>query len=62
VVLRDSPRRCAIAGIGFTFAWLHRPEVAIDGDIPPWRPLRAFDDGKKGYIAAGRAPSRRRRL
>ena len=24
---------------------------AIDGDNPPWRPLRAFDDGKKVYIA-----------
>jgi type IV secretion system protein VirB9 len=23
---------------------------AIDGDQPPWRPLRAFDDGKKVYI------------
>jgi type IV secretion system protein TrbG len=22
----------------------------IDGDTPPWRPLRAFDDGKKVYI------------
>jgi type IV secretory pathway VirB9-like protein len=51
VVLRDSPRRYAIAGVGFTFAWLHRPEVAIDGDNPPGRPLRAFDDGKKVYIA-----------
>ena len=51
MVLRDSRRRCAIAGVGFTFAWLHRPEVAIDGDNPPWRPLRAFDDGKKVYIA-----------
>ena len=51
MVLRDSRRRCAIAGVGFTFAWLHRPEVAIDSDNPPWRPLRAFDDGKKVYIA-----------
>ena len=23
---------------------------AIDGDTPPWRPLRAFDDGRKVYI------------
>lgn len=23
---------------------------AIDGDSPPWRPLRAFDDGRKVYI------------
>ncbi|HLN24448.1 MAG TPA: P-type conjugative transfer protein TrbG, partial [Patescibacteria group bacterium] len=23
---------------------------AIDGDTPPWRPLRAFDDGTKVYI------------
>ncbi|MHB1304768.1 MAG: P-type conjugative transfer protein TrbG [Acidiphilium sp.] len=23
---------------------------AIEGDDPPWRPLRAFDDGKKVYI------------
>jgi type IV secretion system protein VirB9 len=23
---------------------------AIDGDNPPWRPLRAFDDGRKVYI------------
>lgn len=23
---------------------------AIEGDNPPWRPLRAFDDGKKVYI------------
>ena len=23
---------------------------AIEGDTPPWRPLRAFDDGRKVYI------------
>ncbi|MEM7570449.1 MAG: TrbG/VirB9 family P-type conjugative transfer protein, partial [Pseudomonadota bacterium] len=23
---------------------------AIDGDSPPWRPLRAFDDGRKVFI------------
>ena len=23
---------------------------SIEGDNPPWRPLRAFDDGKKVYI------------
>jgi P-type conjugative transfer protein TrbG len=23
---------------------------AIDGDNPPWRPLRAFDDGRKVYV------------
>ena len=28
-----------------------RFRYAIDGDSPPWRPLRAFDDGKKVYIA-----------
>jgi P-type conjugative transfer protein TrbG len=28
-----------------------RFRYAIDGDDPPWRPLRAFDDGKKVYIA-----------
>ncbi len=28
-----------------------RFRYAIDGDYPPWRPLRAFDDGKKVYIA-----------
>jgi P-type conjugative transfer protein TrbG len=28
-----------------------RFRYAIDGDNPPWRPLRAFDDGKKVYIA-----------
>jgi type IV secretion system protein TrbG len=27
-----------------------RFRYAIDGDNPPWRPLRAFDDGKKVYI------------
>jgi P-type conjugative transfer protein TrbG len=35
---------------------------AIEGDIPPWRPLRAFDDGRKVYaefpagIAQGEMP------
>jgi type IV secretion system protein TrbG len=28
-----------------------RFRYAIDGDNPPWRPLRAFDDGRKVYIA-----------
>jgi P-type conjugative transfer protein TrbG len=28
-----------------------RFRYAIDGGNPPWRPLRAFDDGKKVYIA-----------
>jgi P-type conjugative transfer protein TrbG len=28
-----------------------RFRYAIDGDNAPWRPLRAFDDGKKVYIA-----------
>ncbi|MFL9825798.1 P-type conjugative transfer protein TrbG, partial [Rhodoplanes sp. SY1] len=28
-----------------------RFRYVIDGDAPPWRPLRAFDDGKKVYIA-----------
>jgi P-type conjugative transfer protein TrbG len=23
---------------------------SIEGDIPPWRPLRAFDDGRKVYV------------
>jgi type IV secretion system protein VirB9 len=27
-----------------------RFRYAIEGDNPPWRPLRAFDDGKKVYI------------
>jgi type IV secretion system protein TrbG len=27
-----------------------RFRYVIDGDTPPWRPLRAFDDGKKVYI------------
>jgi P-type conjugative transfer protein TrbG len=27
-----------------------RFRYAIEGDKPPWRPLRAFDDGKKVYI------------
>jgi type IV secretion system protein VirB9 len=27
-----------------------RFRYAIEGDTPPWRPLRAFDDGKKVYI------------
>jgi type IV secretion system protein VirB9 len=27
-----------------------RFRYAIEGDSPPWRPLRAFDDGKKVYI------------
>ncbi len=24
---------------------------AIEGDTPPWRPLRAFDDGRQVFIA-----------
>ena len=28
-----------------------RFRYAIEGDNPPWRPLHAFDDGKKVYIA-----------
>ena len=33
---------------------------AIEGDTPPWRPLRAFDDGTKVYIEfpRGIAPGR----
>jgi type IV secretion system protein VirB9 len=27
-----------------------RFRYSIEGDHPPWRPLRAFDDGKKVYI------------
>ena len=27
-----------------------RFRYAIEGDNPPWRPLRAFDDGNKVYI------------
>jgi type IV secretion system protein VirB9 len=27
-----------------------RFRYAIEGDSPPWRPLRAFDDGRKVYI------------
>src|SRR5258708_35543495 len=27
-----------------------RFRYAIEGDNPPWRPLRAFDDGRKVYI------------
>jgi type IV secretion system protein TrbG len=27
-----------------------RFRYAIEGDTPPWRPVRAFDDGKKVYI------------
>ena len=27
-----------------------RFRYAIEGDAPPWRPLRAFDDGRKAYI------------
>ena len=27
-----------------------RFRYAITGDSPPWRPLRAFDDGRKVYI------------
>jgi type IV secretion system protein VirB9 len=27
-----------------------RFRYAITGDAPPWRPLRAFDDGRKVYI------------
>ena len=32
-----------------------RFRYAIEGDNPPWRPLRAFDDGKKVYIEFPRA-------
>jgi hypothetical protein len=28
-----------------------RFRYAISGDDPPWRPVRAFDDGRKVYIA-----------
>jgi P-type conjugative transfer protein TrbG len=34
-----------------------RFRYAIDGDYPPWRPVRAFDDGKKVYIAFPRGIS-----
>ena len=34
-----------------------RFRYAIDGDYPPWRPIRAFDDGKKVYIAFPRGIS-----
>jgi type IV secretion system protein VirB9 len=27
-----------------------RFRYAIEGDTPPWRPVRAFDDGRKAYI------------
>jgi type IV secretion system protein VirB9 len=27
-----------------------RFRYAIEGDYPPWRPLHAFDDGRKVYI------------
>ena len=28
-----------------------RFRYAIEGDNPPWRPLHAFDDGRKVYVA-----------
>jgi len=33
----------------------------IDGDDPPWRPLRAFDDGRKVYIQMPFSPREKRR-
>src|SRR5258708_24204760 len=27
-----------------------RYRYAIEGDSPPWRPVNAYDDGRKGYI------------
>src|SRR5258707_1149783 len=34
-----------------------RFRYAIEGDNPPWRPLRAFDDGRKVYIEFPRGNS-----
>lgn len=41
----DTPVNGAIAGLeALNFAY------AIEGDEPPWRPLRAFDDGQQVFI------------
>jgi type IV secretory pathway VirB9-like protein len=35
-----------------------RFRYTIEGDNPPWRPLHAFDDGRKVYIAFPRGIAR----
>jgi len=48
IALRQRNEAAAI-GSGVDLAAL-RFRYAIEGDNPPWRPLRAFDDGSKVYI------------
>lgn len=45
----QAARAAAPVATGLSLANLHF-RYAISGDHPPWRPLRAFDDGKKVYI------------
>ena len=42
-------RAAAPVASGLDIAQLHF-NYAISGDRPPWRPLRAFDDGRQTYI------------
>ena len=45
----QAARATAPVATGLSLTDLHF-RYAIRGDHPPWRPLRAFDDGKKVYI------------
>lgn len=45
----DAARAAAPVASGLDIAQLHF-DYAISGDWPPWRPLRAFDDGRQTYI------------
>ena len=42
----------AVAADASSFPELHqrRYRYAIEGDNPPWRPVNAYDDGRKVYI------------
>ena len=45
----NAARAAAPVAPGLDIAQLHF-DYAISGDRPPWRPLRAFDDGRQTYI------------
>ena len=45
----EAARAAAPVASGLDIAQLHF-DYAISGDRPPWRPLRAFDDGRQTYI------------
>lgn len=45
----EAARAAEPVASGLDIAQLHF-DYAISGDRPPWRPLRAFDDGRQTYI------------